>query len=398
MNNEKYSIGVVSIVKILGLKFKNLNSLYGEWEVDFTSPEYVSDGIFILTGPTGSGKSTILDAISLALYGVTPRLGKISQNSNEVMSRNTGECYAELTFESQAGKFRCHWSQHRARKKATGNLIDSKHEISDMTSSQILGSKKTDVADVIKEKTGMDFKQFTRSILLAQGGFDTFLKASPEDKSAILEQITGTEIYTEISKKVFERRKNEKNKLDLLKAEISQINLFTEEEEEKATDDLRVKRKSKTETQDKLKEVEKAIQWHNKISEVQSRIQSLSKEDEDLNTEIEAFKLKREKLKFAQRATHLEGDYVNLCSIRKQQNEDQNTIKTKEEEHENKTKEELQRENELKIVRNKIAELRKEQELLIPKIKKIRLLDQQIQIKKNQLVMKKQIIKTSIKR
>ena len=74
-------------MKILKLRFKNLNSLYGEWLIDFSAPEYVSDGIFALTGPTGVGKSTILDAICLALYGATPRLGSISASSNEKIGR-----------------------------------------------------------------------------------------------------------------------------------------------------------------------------------------------------------------------------------------------------------------------------------------------------------------------
>ena len=85
-------------MKILELRFKNLNSLYGEWNIDFTNPEYSSNGIFALTGPTGAGKSTILDAICLALYGATPRLGRITKASNEIMSQKTGECYAEVFY------------------------------------------------------------------------------------------------------------------------------------------------------------------------------------------------------------------------------------------------------------------------------------------------------------
>src|SRR5665647_187793 len=103
-------------MKILQLRFKNLNSLIGEWEIDFTSPQYVSEGIFAISGPTGAGKSTILDAICLALYGRTPRLDKISVSTNEIMSRKTGECFAEVVFESQKGKFRTTWSQMKARK------------------------------------------------------------------------------------------------------------------------------------------------------------------------------------------------------------------------------------------------------------------------------------------
>ncbi|MBW2655418.1 MAG: AAA family ATPase, partial [Deltaproteobacteria bacterium] len=115
-------------MKILELRFKNLNSLYGEWAIDFTTPEYVFDGIFVITGPTGAGKSTILDAICLALYGQTPRLKSITKAGNEIMSRQTGECFAEVTFETRERRFRCYWGQHKARKKPDGNLIDSRHE------------------------------------------------------------------------------------------------------------------------------------------------------------------------------------------------------------------------------------------------------------------------------
>ena len=102
-------------MKVLRLRFKNLNSLVGEWELDFTHPDYVSNGIFAIIGPTGAGKTTILDAICLALYGQTPRLNRISQSENETMSRQTGECFAEVEFETIRGRFRCHWSQHRSR-------------------------------------------------------------------------------------------------------------------------------------------------------------------------------------------------------------------------------------------------------------------------------------------
>ncbi|HAH59686.1 MAG TPA: hypothetical protein DCL86_16205, partial [Bacteroidales bacterium] len=93
-------------MKINHLRFKNLNSLVGEWTIDFTAPEYVSDGIFAISGPTGAGKSTILDAICLALYGRTPRLRNISKSTNEIIARQTGECFAEVVFETHEGQFR----------------------------------------------------------------------------------------------------------------------------------------------------------------------------------------------------------------------------------------------------------------------------------------------------
>ena len=106
-------------------------------------------------------------------------------------------------------------------KRRKGNLQDQEHQIADDATGKPIETKKSLVGGVIEEKTGMDFDRFTRSILLAQGGFDTFLKADVEQKSKILEQITGTEIYSEISRRVHERQRDEREKLNILNAETS---------------------------------------------------------------------------------------------------------------------------------------------------------------------------------
>jgi len=219
-------------MKVLRLSFKNLNSLAGVWEIDFKHPDYVSSGIFAITGPTGAGKTTILDAICLALYGQTPRLSKITQSENEIMSRQTGECFAEVEFETAKGRFRCHWSQHRSRKLADGQLQSPRHEIAAAESGMILESKLRAVADKVEEVTGMDFDRFTRSMLLAQGGFAAFLQARPDERAPILEQITGTAIYSRISIKVHERRTAENNLLGELRAELDGIQLLSSAEAE----------------------------------------------------------------------------------------------------------------------------------------------------------------------
>lgn len=225
-------------MKILQLRFKNLNSLYGEWLIDFTDPAYLSSGIFAITGPTGSGKSTVLDAISLALFGQTPRLKKVVKSTNEIMSRKTAECFAEVVFESQKGRFRCHWSQTRAKKSPTGNLQEPAHEIANEATGEIIENKKSLVGGVIEEMTGMDFTQFTRSILLAQGSFAAFLQTSSSDRAQILEQITGTDAYSRISTKVFERQRDENARLDNLNAEISGIKVLLPDEENQVNADL----------------------------------------------------------------------------------------------------------------------------------------------------------------
>ena len=154
-------------MKILSLRFKNLNSLYGEWTIDFTHPQFLTDGIFAISGPTGAGKSTILDAICLALYGRTPRLERVNQSTNDIISRKTKECFAEVVFASDKGTFRCFWSQTRASKSL--KLQPVNFEVSDALTGTIIASKIKDTTEAIIERTGMDFNRFTQSMLLAQG-------------------------------------------------------------------------------------------------------------------------------------------------------------------------------------------------------------------------------------
>jgi exonuclease SbcC len=365
-------------MKILELRFKNLNSLYGEWVIDFTDPEYVSNGIFALTGPTGAGKSTILDAICLALYGATPRLGKITKSGNEIMSRQTGECYAEVLFESQAGRFRCHWEQRRARKKAEGKLQDQEHQIADADTGKLIETKKSLVSGVIDEKTGMDFDRFTRSILLAQGGFDTFLKADVEQKSKILEQITGTEIYSEISRRVHERQRDEREKLNILNAETSGIVILEPEQEKEIQDDLTTKQKEETELVGKSTEAGKAIAWLTTIEGLKKEILSLTDEAVKLKTDTEAFKPERTKLEQAIKAASLDGTFASLRSLRKQQGDDKTSLKTDEAALPELESSANTQSESLKAAEQLTVKAKEELKMAAPLIQQIRSLDQKI--------------------
>ena len=365
-------------MRILHVRFKNLNSLVGEWEIDLTHPSFVSDGIFAITGPTGAGKTTVLDAICLALYGRTPRLTKVNKSGNEIMSRHTGDSYAEVTFETQAGRYRCHWSQHRARKKPDGELQAPKHEIADADTGEIFEAKIRGVAEQIEAATGMDFERFTRSMLLAQGGFATFLQAAPDERAPILEQITGTEIYSQISIRVHERQREEREKLNLLQAETAGIAILEPEQEKEIQQELEAKKKDEADLTGKSIETGKAITWLTAIDGLKKEISSLTEEAKKLQSDIEFFKPERDKLSRSNKAASLDGSYATLTAIRKQQADDQTALKTEEEalpELEASTK---QKAESLKSAEQQSIKAKEELRAAAPLIKKVRSLDQKL--------------------
>lgn len=314
-------------MKILQVRFKNLNSLVGHWQIDLTHPAFAADGIFAITGPTGAGKTTILDAICLALYGRTPRLNKVTKSGNEIMSRHTGECFAEVTFKTQTGYYRCHWSQHKARKKPDGELQAPKHEIADADSGEIFESKIRGVADQIEATTGMDFDRFTRSMLLAQGDFAAFLQAAPDERAPILEQITGTEIYSQISIRVHERLRAEQEKLNILQAETAGVVILEPEQEKEIGQALESKQKEETELCAKYADTEKAIAWLATINDLTREILTLADEANTLQSAVKTFQPAREILDRALRAASLDGTYATLTATRKQLAEDQEALK-----------------------------------------------------------------------
>ncbi|QFG30372.1 AAA family ATPase [Pseudomonas umsongensis] len=225
-------------MKILAIRLKNLASLAGPFEIDFTAEPLASAGLFAITGPTGAGKSTLLDALCLALFGAVPRLNntgrdaKVPDADGEIgtgdprtlLRRGTGEGYAEVDFVGIDGRrYRARWEANRAREKAGGKLQVSRQSLRDLDQDQLLASQKGEYKTQLEAALGLNFEQFTRAVLLAQSEFSAFLKADDNDRSELLEKLTDTALYTRLGRRAFDKTKEAREAHKLLQDQASGV-------------------------------------------------------------------------------------------------------------------------------------------------------------------------------
>jgi exonuclease SbcC len=257
--------------------------LLGEWEIDFTRPEFADAGIFAITGKTGAGKSSILDAISLALYGKTPRVEKITSENNDVMTRHTSDCYAEITFEIGGARWKSSWKQERSH---NGKLKSVNRQIAD-GANKIHAEQVNHCNSKIIEIVGLTFEQFTKVIMLAQGSFAAFLQADKNTKGELLEHITGTEIYGEISRRAFERNKAEKEKLDRISDQIGEIKILSDDEKERLKSEITIFDTQKKQIDSEIQMIETAKKWLTDLMNLQTQIAEGKRQLPDLVQNVE---------------------------------------------------------------------------------------------------------------
>ena len=294
-------------MKICSIRLKNINSLKGEWKIDFTQAPFSDSGVFAIVGPTGAGKSTLLDAICLALFHETPRL-KVSPTSNEVMTRHTAECLAEVEFEVKGQGYRAFWAQRRARDKSDGKLQPISVELSDQDG-KILTNKIQDKLNLVAQLTGLDFARFTKSMLLAQGGFAAFLNATANQRADLLEELTGTEIYGQISQHVFERNKDKRLQVEQGEAVAASIGLLSADQLSELTQQRERLTKQDAEVKAQREMLQTRLHW---VHQYQDLLQQCVANEAHLRTAItqkDAFHADGQRLYLAQQAQLIAADY-----------------------------------------------------------------------------------------
>ncbi|MBR3709998.1 MAG: AAA family ATPase [Bacteroidales bacterium] len=261
-------------MKLQKLTIHNIASIE-DATIDFEAKPLADSEVFLITGKTGSGKSTILDAICLALFANTPRLAGTQmqggtkdgeadvaiKDPRQLMRRNTGEAFVSLTFTgSNDVHYEAKWSVARARKKVNGNIQSKTWQLTNLDS-EVTHTKDNDIKDEIQTAIGLDFGQFCRTTLLAQGEFTRFLNSKDDDKAEILEKITGVDIYSKIGRKVFEVTGQKKTEWEQAQQKIAGIRTLTDEEIATKQEEI-AKYEASLEQVKKAGETDKAkLQW-----------------------------------------------------------------------------------------------------------------------------------------
>ena len=270
-------------MKIQRILLRNLHSLRNQVEIDFTTRPLAGCGLFAITGDTGAGKSTILDAITLALYGKVCR----NNNEREVLSHGAGEATAECEFEAGGQRYLAQWSIRKRKSKkeegsfsverslAVWNAVADNFEI-------LEAHRLNEVNRLVEEVTGLDFTRFTRSMMLAQGDFASFLKALPKERSDLLERITGTEIYSELSMAALRRYRMEEQAFQHLKQKRESLNILPPEEVKLLKQQKNTLNEDIAHRNEALNTLRDAMKWLGKLAELETKEQQAKFESHEL--------------------------------------------------------------------------------------------------------------------
>ncbi|MGB1315891.1 MAG: AAA family ATPase [Chitinophagales bacterium] len=251
-------------MKILKIELQNINSLKSETSIviDFESTHFRDVGLYAITGSTGAGKTTILDALTIALYHNVPRFAKTKGTLQDVVSFGANDAFSRITFENNKIIYEAYWGIRIADN--TGKKYkNAKEEVSlkNLTTGKTLADQKRKCIEEVQKVTQLDYTQFLRSVLLAQGEFASFLSAKGPEKGKLLEQITGEEIYKKIGLEISDRKNAEEKKLEQIQTKINADDVLAAEEKIELTKKDKELDAAIKETEKEIKAVQTVVDW-----------------------------------------------------------------------------------------------------------------------------------------
>ncbi|MDQ9090186.1 AAA family ATPase [Pseudoalteromonas haloplanktis] len=321
-------------MKITAVRIHNLASIV-DAEIDFTKAPLKDAGLFAITGDTGAGKSTILDAICLALYAKTARLGNDRGNvidfngdtiklndPRNLLRRGTGQGYAEVDFVGQDKQlYRARYTIARARSKADGNLKIAEHKLSSLPDESLLVSNKSATSKEVERIIGLNFEQFSRAVLLAQHEFAAFLKATGDERAQLLECLTGTDKFSLIGKRIYERYQEQKDALTLLKASLASYTLLSEEEVAAKTNQLADLKQQIEQAKKQYADTERGVNWYQQANSLEQALLHAQQSQHQASTAVAAIATQSEQAKQAKSALEIKDNRSRFSSLTTQNNE-----------------------------------------------------------------------------
>jgi DNA repair protein SbcC/Rad50 len=365
-------------MKILTVKFKNLSAMSGEWEIRFDQPPLADTGLFAVVGPNGSGKTTILDALTVALYGETPRLKNPELG---IMNWQADDAHSEVTFAVGGNVYRSNWSVNRA----TGSPAAPEMRLVSLNGQEtVLEDRVIKVRERVAELTGLDFKRFCRSVLLAQGEFTAFLSALDSERAEILEKIIGPEITRELEASVRSRAAAEEERLLQLKEAAAGFPPLDKTRQDELRASLEQAREDLRETDRGVEELEAQAEWNQRMEQLTAAEREAAEALVAAEARHAQAALEAERLEQARKAAAFEAgirDLDELTSRADQARSDFNRLETEVQSYQERTREleELLREN-----RQALEQTRKQLEARGGDLQQAQQLDREIALQSEQ--------------
>ena len=325
-------------MKILAIRGCNLASLEGEFEVNFRVEPLRSAGLYAITGNTGAGKTTILDAMCIALYKRSPRLENVKRGTQvegngastvsesdvrTILQRGKHKGYAEVDFLAVDGnEYRVRWSVSRTHNSPTGNLTAATQDLTNLTNGEHRKLSANEAKIEIPRLVGLEYEQFTRAVLLAQGNFSAFLKAEDNEKALMLETLTGTHIYSRISTAIYSKTQEVKKELELIEAKRKALQLLDDEEVVRLNNEKKRLSEEFDENKRGQATLKEKLNWLIRFATLNEQIDQAGKQLAATEAKLTEAQPTIEKLKLVDSVQQVRDDYLSLRILEQQHTDD----------------------------------------------------------------------------